>query len=142
MNYVTNCIILISLYARTEEGRCMRMNFHGFYETIGSEYQPVLDRFCNQEAILRRFLLRFPEDCTFQELAGAVREGDSPRIESRAHALKGVAANLGFEQLKELCGELVVCVRNDRLEAVPEIFGRVETEYEHVCHEISMMIEE
>lgn len=142
MNYVTGCIILISIYARMEERGYAGMNLYGFYEIIESDYQTVLDRFCSQEAILARFLLRFPEDQTFQELADAVRKGDGPLTESRAHALKGVAANLGFERLREICGELVVCVRRDRLEAIPEIFERVETEYGHVCHAIRMMIEE
>lgn len=118
------------------------MNLQKFYVAIKSEYQPVMERFCSQEALLGKFILRFPEDKTFGEITAAVSDGDYPQVESRAHALKGVAANLGFEQLKEACGELVLCVRNDQPENIPGIFGRVETEYGIVCRAISEMTEE
>lgn len=118
------------------------MNLQNLYTAIASEYQPVLERFCNQEAILRKFVLRFPEDKTFQELAAAVEAGDYPQIEGRAHALKGVAANLGFEQLTENCGELVLCVRNNQPENISDLFGQVEAAYGTVCHAIGNMTEE
>lgn len=117
------------------------MNLEKLYGTIGSDYQTVLERFCGHDEMLAKFVKSFLRDNTFQNLTEAAGKPDYPEIESRAHALKGVAGNLGFERLHAACGELVSCVRFDRLDEVPENFRKVEMEYGIVCNTIQDMME-
>lgn len=117
------------------------MNLKKMYETIGSDYQIVLERFCGHDEMLAKFVKVFVGDDTFQHLADAAGKLDYPEIESRAHALKGVAGNLGFERLHVACGELVSSVRFDRLDEVPENFRKVEKEHGTVCDTIKNLME-
>ena len=117
------------------------MNLKKLYETIGSDYQTVLERFCGHDEMLAKFVKVFVGDDTFRHLTDAAGELNYPEIESRAHALKGVAGNLGFERLHVACGELVSSVRFDRLDEVPENFRKVVKEYGTVCDTIKDMME-
>lgn len=117
------------------------MDLKKLYETIGSDYQTVLDRFCGHDEMLAKFVGVFVGDDTFCHLTDAALKLDYPEIESRAHALKGVAGNLGFERLHVACGDLVSSVRFNRLEEVPENFRKVEKEYGIVCGTIKDMME-
>lgn len=112
------------------------MKLREFYEQIGSDYQPVLDRFLGDERILEKFVRRFLEESTFGQLEEAVQKQDYQAVECEAHALKGVCANLGFERLREVCGELVSCVRENRSQDVTEDFPRVAEQYGIVCKAI------
>lgn len=116
------------------------MKLRNLYETIGSDYQTVLDRFCGHDEMLARFVADFLKDVTYLKLNGAVQELDYQKIESQAHALKGVAGNLGFERLHEACGDLVSSVRYGRLDEVPNNFRKVEHEYGIVCDVINNMM--
>ncbi len=117
------------------------MNLEKLYGTIGSDYQTVLERFSGHDEMLAKFVKSFLRDDTFQNLSEAARVHDYLEIENRAHALKGVAGNLGFERLHAACGELVSCVRFGCLDKVPENFHKVEKEYENVCDTIQNMME-
>lgn len=112
------------------------MDTQKFYEKIGSDYNTVIQRFCNNEAMLSKFVLSFPEDPTYNSLAEAIEAGDYQGIESQAHGLKGVSANLGFDKLMEACAEIVACVRNDKTEDIPKHFLQAKEEYEKILAEL------
>ena len=86
--------------------------------------------------MLTMFVLSFPRDPSYQKLAEAVNGLDYPEIESAAHALKGVSANLGFEKLQAACSDVVLYVRQDKPELVPSGFEKLKAEYEKVIREI------
>lgn len=113
------------------------IDIKNLYEMIGSDYRTVLERFSGHEDILVKFVGAFLDDVTFGHLAEAVKDRNDPEIESQAHALKGVSGNLGFERLHMACGELVSCVRFDRLDEVSENYRKVEEEYGIVCKVIN-----
>lgn len=112
------------------------MNLKKLYEAIGSEYQPVLDRFCGYEVMVEKFVKGFLGDGAFCGLTQAVQDLDYPEIERLAHALKGVSANLGFGRLYAACGELVSYVRSGQTDNVPRLYQEVKEAYEIVCHAI------
>lgn len=112
------------------------MEIKTLYETIGSDYCTVLERFCGHDNMLAEFAVDFLNDTTVKNLAEAIRTLNYQDIERQAHALKGVSGNLGFERLYQACGELVFCVRCDRLDEVPEKYQKVEEAYTTVCKAI------
>ena len=115
------------------------MELRKLYQKIESDYETVLRRFCNDENMLGRFVVSFPDDPTFEALEKAVTACDYQEIESRAHSLKGVSANLGFDRLQEACAKVVLCVRQERFEEIADDFQPLKRQYEKVVEEISGM---
>ena len=82
-------------------------------EEIGIELDSTLSRFGGNEALLLKFLKRFPEDPNFSEIGQALKMGDLQGVERAAHTLKGVAGNLGMTGLFSLCNDMVqMCIRD------------------------------
>ncbi|MCB6608790.1 Hpt domain-containing protein [[Clostridium] symbiosum] len=57
-------------------------------------------------------------------------------VENYAHALKGVAANLGFSGLQSSCADIVLSVREGHPEDIPEHFEKAQKEYTFIIDEI------
>ena len=110
-----------------------------FYQRLGSEYDTVIKRFCNNEPILLKFVRSFPNDPTFGNLKDAVARLDYSAVENSAHALKGVSANLGFNRLMDACAQLVLCVRQEHPEDIPLHFETAQKEYGIIIDEIQML---
>lgn len=118
------------------------MDLKSFYSKIESDtdYNEVLHRFCENEALLNKFLHKFPQDNSFSNLKLAVEDLDYKLIEDNAHTLKGVAANLNFIKLKSVCSELVNRIRSGEIENVPNLFEKVQTEYYKIVNEIDDLV--
>lgn len=112
------------------------MRLENFYHTIGSDYAMLLERFCNNESLLDKFVNTFPDDPVFSFLKEAVDTADYGAVENYAHALKGVAANLGFDSLQAACSALVSSVREGHPEDIPEHFEKTQREYLFIIDEI------
>lgn len=110
------------------------MNLKDAMELAGVDYEMTLNRFSNNEDLLRRFVKKFPDDKTFQELQAAVDDKRYSDVERAAHTLKGIAANLGFQYLSDLSAEVVNLVRADHCDKdnIGIAFSRVGKEYEKV----------
>lgn len=101
-------------------------------EELGIHYTEVLGRFAGNEALMERFMKKFPQDQTFQQLRDAIEKNDMDETGVAAHTLKGVSANLGFQKLFEKCTELVAVVRNGETEKVKGLFEDVKQEYDYI----------
>lgn len=115
------------------------MELSKLYEKIGTKYKIVLERFCNDEDMLSMFVMSFPDDPTYGNLASAMDKLNYTEIENHAHTLKGISANLGFDALQNACSEVVLCIRQHRLEAIQQDFQKVEREYAHIVEEIYLI---
>lgn len=74
------------------------MTTEQFYREIGSDYAAVLERL-GAEDMIRRFVLKFPQDPSFSALEEGFAKRDAEVAFRAAHTLKGVCANLGFDRL-------------------------------------------
>lgn len=115
------------------------MNLEELYIKIGSDYETVLARFCNEKSLLSRFVLSFPNDPTYQSLTDAMMAHDNAGIEMQAHTLKGVAGNLGFNKLQDACTDVVSCIRKSNLDDLSDNYENLKQEYELIIDEINMM---
>lgn len=70
-----------------------------FYRLLGAEAEQVTVRL-GSEALVRRVLLKFPDDPNCAELVSSLEQDRLPDAFRAAHTLKGIAANLGFEALR------------------------------------------
>lgn len=112
------------------------MEIRKLYERIGTDYQVLLDRFCNNEDLICKFVMSFPDEKSYAGLVEAYARQDFREIENCAHALKGISANLGFIRLQEACNEVVLGVRQDKLASIPDRYQKVKAEYENIIKEI------
>ena len=66
------------------------------------------------------------------DLGDAVDAADRGRVEQLAHGLKGVALNVGADDLGAACDQLETCARNGVLEGAAPALQRVRLEWEVV----------
>lgn len=81
------------------------MEFHELLERIGVDAPATVARLGGMESILRRFILKFPQDPTFSALA-LLCIRDMKALERHVHTLKGLTANLGIEPLRQLSANI------------------------------------
>lgn len=110
-----------------------------FYENDGVDYDGVLRRLGNKEALLKKCLAKFMEDENFILLKDAVAKRDNDAMLMAAHTLKGLSANLDLRRLCGLTTGIVSCLREGKAEKAPGLFEETEVEYNRVIGELKKM---
>ena len=108
-----------------------------FYETIGQNYEEVLERLAGSEELVLKFLKKFSTDKTYAALEEAMAAGEAEMIFRQAHTLKGVAANLGLKPLFEDTCVLVELTRNGGTEGIGEAFEKIKADYQETIRLIA-----
>ena len=77
------------------------MNLEECYEAMESNYDDVMRRL-GSETLVRKFVLKFLDDTSFQGLKEGLENQDAELAFRSAHTLKGVCMNLGimFEEVE------------------------------------------
>lgn len=106
-----------------------------------SEEEPgtTLRRFSGNEALLVKFLKKFPDDLTFSELDRAVKAADYDSALTAAHTLKGLSGNLGFTKLFDRCERLVSYLRSGKREETAAMFNEIEDTYYTVLQALKQL---
>ena len=103
----------------------MGSNLIDALQYMGVDTQAALRRFAGNSALYERFLMKFLEDGTFKKVEDAFKAGNWDSMLSAAHNLKGVAGNLGLNQLYQASSKIVSSLRaenrNDATEAYMEL---------------------
>lgn len=102
------------------------MNLEECYEAMDSDYNDVMRRL-GSETLVRKFVLKFLDDTSFQGLKEGLENQDAELAFRSAHTLKGVCMNLGFTKLFEVSSALTEELRDK--ENSTEMFEAVEREY-------------
>lgn len=116
-----------------------KMNLQEASKELNIDYNTALARFGGSEALYQRFLKKFLQENTYNELEQAWENGNYEEIEKKAHTLKGVAGNLSLENLFSISNELVQAIRNVQYENTQEIYQRLQEEYKHTITVITNM---
>lgn len=98
----------------------------------GIDVDGALARFMNNEALLLKFLFRFPADPNFAALEQALEQGNTEQAFTAAHTLKGVAGNLSLEELHRQVSLQVEDLRVGNLAQAREKMPQVCQAYEAV----------
>lgn len=107
------------------------MTIKEFYEAVGANFDTVIKRFGN-EALVQRFMFKFPTDKSYDELQEALAANDAERAFRAAHTLKGVCLNLGFENLYQVSSELTEKLRGGELDGSAPLNEKVKEQYQIV----------
>lgn len=103
----------------------------------GLDLNSALDRFMNNEALLERFLAKFPADPNHDRLTAAIAAGDKEGALTAAHTLKGVCGNLSMTALFELLTRQVAAFRADDWEGAVAMMPELDRMYNGLCAAIA-----
>ena len=102
-----------------------------FYTRIGGNYDDTLRRIPS-EALVRKFVLKYPNDPSFGQLKDALTAQDWETAFRASHTLKGVAQNLGMEHLYQVSSALCEAVRGSKPLTDPALWPPVEEAHAQV----------
>lgn len=102
-------------------------------EVAGTDIPTTLDRFMNNEALYKKFLLKFLQDTTFDNLRKTMEEGNLSSAFSYAHTLKGISANLGLEFLYRKLTVTTDHLRNMQTDHISEEMEEIKEQYYRTC---------
>ena len=108
----------------------------------GMDVSAALERFMNNDAMLEKFLKKFRNDPSYNELLEAVDARDNDRAFKAAHTLKGVAANFSFETLRAAVSDQTECFRAGNLDDGIALMPRVADEYSKVADALTKIFGE
>lgn len=112
------------------------MEFIDFYKAVGGDYNEVMRRL-QSDAIIRKYVLRFPSDPSYDELGKARKANDIEAAFLSAHSLKGLAATLGFYQLAAAAAALTEALRPRTAFPAEKLFVAVDSAYAQVVKQIA-----
>lgn len=98
----------------------------------GINYEEGVHRFNDKTELYERFLIRFPLDQSYPQLAAAMEEKDIEKSFQAAHTLKGVTGNLSIHVLYDATSPLVEELREGHFEKAAELFESVKELYTKV----------
>lgn len=93
------------------------------------DYENGIKRFAGNEALYEKYLLKFKEDVHYEAVVTAFETGDFDTLLKEAHTLKGVAGTLGLIDIYQNCTDIVIALRGERTEQVPEMIGLLQDAY-------------
>lgn len=114
------------------------MELRECYEKLGGSYDEALGRMFS-ENLVRKFLLKFPDDGTYKDLREGFYAGEDTRAFEAAHTLKGVTLNLGLGDLARSSSELTEKLRGGRKAGAEEAMDAVERDYEAAIKTIKLL---
>lgn len=114
------------------------MNLKECFEHLGGSYNEVLGRLLTEERV-KKFLLMFLKDTSFNELEAAMQSKDYDSAFRAAHTLKGVCANLGIETLRETASEITEALRSKDNDTASKLFVQVAECYSSTIDAINQL---
>ena len=109
-------------------------------DIIGMNYGETLERFAGNEAMLKKYLKLFPADEHYTNLEIAVTALDEKGTLSAAHTLKGLAGNLGLNDIYKSSSAICDAVRADEFHKVAPLFEELTPRY-RLAVEVIMQID-
>lgn len=100
----------------------------------------ALDRFCGNEQLYVTCLQTFLGDPTLGELETSLAEQRWDDAFTAAHALKGLAGNLGFVPLMHSTGQLVILIRGGHVQELPASLEEVKSRYCNITDAIRQFL--
>jgi len=81
------------------------MTVQELYERVGGNYENA-KRIMMNDALIGRFVGKLTDDGSFARISAAAETMDAAELFEGAHAMKGVCANLGLDNLSRAASEL------------------------------------
>lgn len=87
------------------------MNIKEFYDSIGEDFNDVIGRL-RAESRVCKYVLKFPDDKSFDNLLGSMKEKKYAEAFRAAHTIKGTCLNLSFNSFAAIASDITEKLRN------------------------------
>ena len=107
------------------------MTIQECYRQLGGDFAQARKRLPS-EALISRFIVRFPDDGSFASLRAAMEAGDRDKAFRAAHTLKGVSGSLSLNRLFSSVSRLTEILRPEAEEmpaGAHALFEEVQRDY-------------
>lgn len=105
------------------------MDLRDFYKSVGGDYDLIMTRMGKKEERVIKFLNKFKNDPSFENLKQALSEKNAEDAFRAAHTIKGVALNLELQNLQAASDQLTETLREgvipDNAQELLEQVGKV-----------------
>lgn len=105
------------------------MNIKEFYGSIGEDFNDVIGRL-RAESRVCKYVLKFPEDKSFDNLLASMKEKNYAEAFRAAHTIKGTCLNLSFNSFAAIASDITEKLRNFEdtaaIEADTELDGLID----------------
>ena len=98
--------------------------------------EDLMERLVGNMNLITRFLKRFPDDKSYEQLVDSISKGDMEGAFRAAHTLKGICANLSMTKLYNVVSKLVEALRAKDIEKGIALMPEVTKEYESMVEAI------
>lgn len=105
------------------------------YDRMNGSYEEAKSRLM-MDSMIERFVFKFLNDQTMNNLRDAIASGDVAVAFREAHTLKGVSANLAFSDLQKAASDLTEQLRGQNAPADGTLVAAVEEAYAAVVSAI------
>jgi HPt (histidine-containing phosphotransfer) domain-containing protein len=95
------------------------------------------------DALVQKVIAAYVDDTPqrLQALRQAIAGSDAPCVRKVAHSLKSASANVGAQQLAQLCKEMEQLGRSETVEGALPILAHMEQEFQSVRHSLAALLE-
>lgn len=98
----------------------------------------AIRRLGDDEALYHQCLDMFLQDRTITDLNTAIEQRSWDDAFTAAHALKGLAGNMGFVPLMHATSQLLIMIRGGRMNEIGESMAFVNSQYRDIVDAIKM----
>jgi len=105
----------------------------------GIDYDSAMNLFMGKQEILEKFLKKFLNDASYEQLKTAIANEDCDAAFKAAHTLKGVAGNLSMKELAKVVSDMTEEFRAGNLSAGLAYVDEVDNQYKSVIEFISQL---
>jgi HPt (histidine-containing phosphotransfer) domain-containing protein len=103
----------------------------------GSDIKNAVARMMDNEDLVNKFLLGFPDPMRLETIKAAINVRDYKVLEEAVHKIKGTAGNLGLTKLYGIAAEFTNHVRQKRAETFNADFEALKIEYNFISEIIN-----
>lgn len=118
----------------------IHMNVKECYTLMGGDYDEIM-YLMRSEARIIKYLKRFKEDQTMQQLTQALEQQDYDLAFRCAHTLKGVSVNLNMMNLATSSNQLTTALREQK-KNVEDLYLAVKQDYDATIKAIDELLSE
>lgn len=101
-----------------------------------TDVQGAVKRMGGDEQLYISCLVMFMSDSALSQLNEAVELKQWDNAFTAAHALKGLAGNMGFIPLMHSTGQLIIMIRGGRIKEIGEYMSQVNSDYRDITDAI------
>lgn len=109
------------------------------YESIGADYEDVLNRMMKKEVLVVKFAKKFLDDKSYETLCEAMKNKNVEEAFRAVHTLKGVAQNLSFVKLYQPASELTEKLRAGEMDGTESMLEKITIAYQKTIDAISKL---